>query len=310
MLRSVAQIIPPLLETSHKGQSGRIGVLGGCEEYTGAPFFAAMSALRLGADLAHIFCEESAAFAIKSYSPELIVHPYIYKATSLESKGLTIEKAIERIAEFLPRLHSVVIGPGLGRDLKVLETAERVVLKAKELNIPLVFDADGLFLLQQSPELIKGYKSVILTPNAVEFDRLCTKMGIQRNTNPEDEISALARAMGGPTIVQKGLIDYISNGNSTIKCEANGSPRRCGGQGDILSGTMTTFSAWASIYEKEHKVDSINGISIPMLAAYGACCITRHASSVAFKKLGRSYLASDLIPEIHPVFQSLFTSSL
>jgi len=47
MLRSVAQIIPPLLETSHKGQSGRIGVLGGCEEYTGAPFFAAMSALRL-----------------------------------------------------------------------------------------------------------------------------------------------------------------------------------------------------------------------------------------------------------------------
>jgi len=59
----------------HKGQCGRIAILGGCEEYTGAPYFAATAALRGGADLAHIFCEKSAATAIKAYSPDIIVHP-------------------------------------------------------------------------------------------------------------------------------------------------------------------------------------------------------------------------------------------
>ena len=34
-------------------------------------------ALQIGADLSHVFCTEGAATVIKSYSPELIVHPYL-----------------------------------------------------------------------------------------------------------------------------------------------------------------------------------------------------------------------------------------
>ena len=51
------RLLVPDLDSSkfHKGQAGKIGVVGGCEEYTGAPYFAAMSALRMGADLAHVF---------------------------------------------------------------------------------------------------------------------------------------------------------------------------------------------------------------------------------------------------------------
>lgn len=52
-----------------------MGVIGGSYEYTGAPFYTAMSALKMGADLAHVFCSKEAAGPIKTYSPELIVHP-------------------------------------------------------------------------------------------------------------------------------------------------------------------------------------------------------------------------------------------
>jgi len=310
MLKTVTQLIPPLLESAHKGQSGRVGVIGGCEEYTGAPYFAAISALKLGADISHVFCEESAAAAIKSYSPELIVHPYLFRSTGLDTKATSIERSVERIGEFLPRLHALVIGPGLGKDPKVLETVERVVVKAKELDICLVFDADGLFLIQQKPELVDGYKNAILTPNSIEFERLCSKMEIQRTKSLEDEVITLAHAMGGPTIIQKGRRDIISDGNGTVKCEVEGSLRRCGGQGDILSGLAGTFSAWAAIHQKEHGTDSINGISLMMLASFGACSVTRNASSRAFKQHGRSTVASDLIPHINYALENLFPAAL
>ena len=56
---------------------GRIGILGGSQSFTGAPFYAALSSLKQGADLAYIFCEDQAAIPIKSYSPEPIVLPLL-----------------------------------------------------------------------------------------------------------------------------------------------------------------------------------------------------------------------------------------
>ena len=83
----------------YKGQSGRICIFGGCVMYTGAPYFAAISALKAGADLVHVFCEREAGQVIKSYSPELIVHPVF-----------DTELAMEEIDQWLPRFHCVVLG--------------------------------------------------------------------------------------------------------------------------------------------------------------------------------------------------------
>lgn len=74
-------ILPKLSQIKHKGDNGRIGVIGGSFEFTGAPYFTAMSSLKSGGDLAHIFCAKSAAIAIKSYSPEIIVHPVFTLST-------------------------------------------------------------------------------------------------------------------------------------------------------------------------------------------------------------------------------------
>lgn len=90
--------IPGMNSEHHKGQHGRIGVVGGSSEYTGAPYFAAISALKVGADLVHVFCHQEAAIVIKSYSPELIVHPILNK-----------DDAVEQITPWLQRLHVLVI---------------------------------------------------------------------------------------------------------------------------------------------------------------------------------------------------------
>ena len=69
LLARVRSLVPPLAGDRYKGQAGKVGVLGGCREYTGAPFFAAFAALRVGADLSHVFCTRSAAPVIKVRAP-------------------------------------------------------------------------------------------------------------------------------------------------------------------------------------------------------------------------------------------------
>ena len=43
----VKQVVPQLTYAQHKGQLGKIGVIGGCREYTGAPFYAGIAAQRV-----------------------------------------------------------------------------------------------------------------------------------------------------------------------------------------------------------------------------------------------------------------------
>lgn len=83
LIFQIKDLIPELSLQSHKGQLGRVAIIGGSQEYTGAPYFSAMAALRTGVDLVHVFCDQSASFVIKSYSPELIVHPYLISCNSL-----------------------------------------------------------------------------------------------------------------------------------------------------------------------------------------------------------------------------------
>uniref|UniRef100_A0A8C0Q5W4 ATP-dependent NAD(P)H-hydrate dehydratase n=1 Tax=Canis lupus familiaris TaxID=9615 RepID=A0A8C0Q5W4_CANLF len=153
-----------------KSADGRGFGVGGCRglpaRYTGAPYFAAISALKVGADLSHVFCTREAAPVIKSYSPELIVHPV-----------LDSPSAVHDVEEWLPRLHALVVGPGLGRDNILLENVKGILEASKARDIPVIIDADGLWLIAQHPALIQSYQKAVLTPNHVEFNRLSEAVG-------------------------------------------------------------------------------------------------------------------------------------
>nr|KAF6460749.1 NAD(P)HX dehydratase [Molossus molossus] len=199
----VRNIVPPLTTKKHKGQDGRIGIVGGCQEYTGAPYFAAISALKVGADLSHVFCTREAAPVIKSYSPELIVHPV-----------LDSPDAVSEVEKWLPRLHALVVGPGLGRDDALLENVKGILEASKARAIPVVIDADGLWLIAQQPLLIQGYEKAVLTPNYMEFSRLFEAV-LRDPLDSSDRRGAvlrLSQALGNVTVVQKGEQDVISDG--------------------------------------------------------------------------------------------------
>ncbi|KAM6955566.1 ATP-dependent (S)-NAD(P)H-hydrate dehydratase [Lycodopsis pacificus] len=296
ILSLVKNIVPPLTSKKHKGQDGRIGIIGGCQDYTGAPYFAAISALKVGADLAHVFCTKDAATVIKSYSPELIVHPV-----------LDSPNAVEEIEKWLPRLHGLVVGPGLGREDALLKTAKEVIEKSKARDIPIVIDADGLWLVTQQPSVIQGYPKGILTPNFMEFTRLYEALHHEPMdiSDHQRSVMQLSVAMGNLTVVLKGEHDLITDGSKVISCSIAGSGRRCGGQGDLLSGAMGVLAHWAHAASAAGMSRSVNP---SVVAAFGACSLTRQCNSQAFQRHGRSTTTSDMIQEIGSAFKKLFES--
>ena len=76
------------------------------------------------------------------------------------------------IRTWISKTTSVVIGPGLGRSETAFNSLKTALNCAKNNNLPVVIDADGLFVLTYDMSLVKGYQKCILTPNFMEFKRL------------------------------------------------------------------------------------------------------------------------------------------
>ena len=213
------------------------------------------------------------------------------------------------IIQMLGNLHTVVIGPGLGRDQLMQATVAAVIKGAREKSVPLVLDADALWLIQNQPDLVKGYKECILTPNVVEFGRLAKATGIDDEIPDSGEAGCkkLASALGGVCIVRKGAVDWISNGEKAIVSETEGGRKRSGGQGDTLTGSIGTTLAWRDVYHRGlwDTEGQLGRDETLMLAAYAGSVITRECSRLAFGKHGRALQASDLTEEVPVAFKTL-----
>lgn len=137
----VTQIVPPLSHSCHKGEMGRIAVVGGSKMYTGAPYFAAQSALLFGADLSFVLCAEEAAIPIKSYSPDIMVTPYYHSNLSnvVGENGSGFSFDMDIAVSMLPRIHCLIIGPGLGREVPVLHAITTIMQQAMDKNLPYVY---------------------------------------------------------------------------------------------------------------------------------------------------------------------------
>ncbi|KAK4150264.1 Ribokinase-like protein [Chaetomidium leptoderma] len=317
MIARVRQMIPPMLEKFHKGQLGRVGVIGGSEDYTGAPYFSAMASARLGCDMSHVICTPTAATVIKTYSPNLMVHPLMRSSpstTTSSSSSFSETDAREianRILPLLDRLHVLVIGPGLGRDPLMQATCALVIRAARDKGMPMVLDADALQIVQRDPGLVRGYGLAVLTPNVVEFGRLTAALGVDDHDEGKKEtgkVEALARALGGIMVLEKGVRDRISDGKVTFTVDLEGGKKRSGGQGDTLTGSIATFLGWRKAY-LDGLWETGGGLreeELVGLAVLGGSAVTRECSRLAFAKRGRSLQASDLTDEVHTAFLNLF----
>ena len=241
-----------------------------------------------------------------------MVHPIMRETAEITHSHVPSEPSAiaSPVIAMLSNLHAVVIGPGLGRDQLMQATVAAIIKAAREHNTPLVLDADALWLIQNQPDLVHGYKECVLTPNVVEFGRLAKAVGLPPDSLPdtgEAGCKALAKALGGVLVCRKGAVDWISDGEDSIVGDLEGGKKRSGGQGDTLTGSIGTFLAWRGSY-LEGLWDVEGGMGrreTLMLAAWGGSAITRECSRRAFQKRGRSLQASDLTEEVANAFDVL-----
>ncbi|QMW35324.1 hypothetical protein G4B84_010815 [Aspergillus flavus NRRL3357] len=359
LFSKVRKIVPPMLEKFHKGlpssfhsQHGRVAVIGGSLEGSIFLFHGFGSTrLRYGrmpesiSSFMRRFLTKSRVMlsVIKSYSPNLMVHPILPSSESVKDpNSIDAPNLASPIVAMLSRLHALVVGPGLGRDGVTLKVVTEVLKEARSRSIPFVLDADGLLLVTEQPDLVKGYKDCILTPNVNEFSRLAKALNIEvpsiaqiesdggdKTSRETEACEKLSQALGGVTIIQKGPHDVISNGVTSLVNDIVGGLKRSGGQGDTLTGSLGTLLAWRAAYhnglwdsgEKDNQREAQSKQDIQaelessdkrmspattlLLAAWAGSGITRECSRRAFEAKGRSMQASDLTDEVHESFLEL-----
>lgn len=174
-----------------------------------------------------------------------------------------------------------------------------IILVCKNTHKPLVIDADGLFLITQNAALIKDYKNVVLTPNAMELFRLIGES--------EDKMAALSQKLGTECVIlEKAMNDQIYDLKQLklSTCPPGGSNRRCGGQGDLLAGALATFLHWShNLYKPDTSAATMNP---QVLACYAASFLVKYSNRLAFEKHGRSMTAQDMISTIPIAFNMFF----
>ncbi len=270
---------------SHKGNNGRLLVVGGSKEYSGAPAIAGMAAIGAGADLVYVAAPQNAADAIKSTSPDLIVK-------SLEGDKLSLNH-LDEILKLSENVDAVLIGPGSGIGDETSKLFNVLVTKIKK---PIVLDADSLKQVELS--LIKNRHDIILTPHIFEFksffkvnDDLKLDIDSYDFSKVDESISKFQKIIGQikGTVIVKGKYDLILSGRRFKINKSGNAGMTVGGTGDALAGiSASLLSQGLSSFDSASLAAFINGL----------------AGDEAYDVKGNGFSATDLVSYIGSVIKN------
>jgi len=267
---------------NHKGQFGRLLVIGGSKNYSGAPAYCSLTGITFGLDLIITYTPEVIGNVIRKYSPN-----YIVRTNPGDWLNLN---AFNEISELIDWANAIIIGPGLGLQPETEELMIKVLEKIAQDNKFCVLDADALKLIKDHLEIIKG-KNILLTPHEGEL-KIMTNIELPPHDNIHERIkiiSDLAKQLE-VTLLVKGPIDYISNGIKT-KLNRTGVPEMSiGGTGDVLAGLCGCFLA------TENDLFS---------SACSAAFINGYVGELCKKTIGTRFNAMDMINKIQKAISSL-----
>jgi NAD(P)H-hydrate epimerase len=218
--------LPPLNAADHKGDRGRVVVVGGEVGMTGAARLAGRAAFAAGAGLVQVVAPEASVAAVRESDPDL--QTLAHALDGAPSAALL---------ELLQRADVLVIGPGLGRG----EGRAGFVLALLEASRRAVLDADALVALQgregELAALARG-RAVVLTPHAGEFRTLFPELSSTRETDPWGAAEQGA-CRAGTTLLLKGVPTVVAQESRATLTVAAGNPGLAtGGSGDVLSGIL------------------------------------------------------------------------
>lgn len=258
--RLVEAALPRRRPTAHKGDHGRVLIVGGLA-MAGAARLAGEAALRAGAGLVTVATRPASAAAIVAGRPELIVQPL---------------RTTQALAELCAAADVIAVGPGLGTGHR----ARRFLATALESGRPLVVDADALTLIAKEPRHSARW---ILTPHPGEAARL---LGTDTAAVQRDRPGALAGLVAryGGTSVLKGAGTLVSTAaGPPWLCDRGNPGMATAGCGDVLTGIIAALVAQGAA---------------PGLAAAAGVFVHARAGDRAAAQGERGLLAGDLIREL------------
>jgi NAD(P)H-hydrate epimerase len=279
----VQLVTSPRPSESHKGDFGRLLVIGGSETYSGAPTLVALAAQRTGVDLAYVAAPSQTATVISSMTPDLIT-------IKLDGTHLNPANAFY-LKAYIEMANAVAMGPGLGLHVETKEAVKAIVEMVDALGKPLLLDADGLKAFAEFKKPLKA--PLVLTPHAGEY-AILTGRKVPENLNERiSEVQKTAAELNA-VILLKGAVDVISNGKQ-YKLNFSGNPgMTVGGTGDVLSGIVGALLA-----------QKLN----PFEAAVAGTFVNGAAGDFVFLEKGYHMVATDLIDWIPKVFDDPMSHS-
>lgn len=276
--KEAISIMPKRQPDSHKGENGRVGIIGGSKMYYGAPILSAIAALKSGCDLSYLAVPNIHYETAKSYYPDFIVSKFQGAEFSL--------KDVPQITDFLEVCDSVVIGPGMTKSENV---SKAIIAFLKKTKNPSVLDSFAIYTLKK---MSIEDREIVITPHLHELSLLLEE-SIKDNLPGRLSAAQKAAQKYKVIVLLKGQTDIISSPDGrTMLNKTGNSGMTVGGTGDVLAGILGNFLA-----------QKLQPFDAACLAAY----IGGSAGDFLYKKYNVFFTASDLAAALPEVLAELNT---
>ena len=264
--------LPRLAPQMHKGDRGRVCVIGGADGMSGAALHAARAALAAGAGLVKLVAARDTIAAAQASLPDVL--------TVTSALGGQLEPAVGEALEWADAL---VLGPGLGREPARADLVARVL---ERRPVPTVIDADALHYFTGAAN-----RAVVCTPHLGEFRALAGDALADEAANDRWSAAARAATKLKCTVLLKGVPTIIADLRGPEHVVASGNPGLAtGGSGDLLAGFVGAFLA--------------RGTPAAEAAALGAHALGRAAEQGARQWSARSLRPADVLAALPDVWRA------
>lgn len=218
--------IPPRPNYSNKGTYGKILIIAGSKDISGAAVLCAEAAFRVGAGLVRVFTAEQNRQIIQRLLPEAMVNTYDVHHFNMKS-----------LEACLKWCNVVAIGPGIGTGVIQKNMIEKVL----EYNLPTVIDADGINNISEDERLKKKlHKNVVITPHLGEMSRFLNI--------PVEEIASNLIKYGREVNYKYNINCILKDARTVITTEqetfvnlSGNSGMATAGSGDVLTGIVAAL---------------------------------------------------------------------
>lgn len=278
-------MLPYRAPDAHKGEAGRVLIVGGSTGLSGAAAMSGYAAARAGAGLVTVAVPAPLNAVLEAKLTEAMTVPL-----PASEEGTLSLRALEAALACAARAGAVALGPGLSLGGEVVDLVAALV---EQVEQPLVLDADGLNAIAGNLQLLRNRQfPTIITPHPGELSRLL-RLPIGAIQQDRLQCARDTAADLGCLVVLKGAATVIAepDGEAWINPCANPG-MASGGMGDVLTGVIAALLAGGA----EALPAAVAGVYLHGLAA-----------DLAAEQLGpRGFLATDVADRLPAAYQRLW----